>query len=109
MITLNANSSSGKPYDVVFSFDNGKLSVTCTCKAGTMNTLCKHRIAFLRGDATMLFDPTQADQLATIITWVEKTEIQTLLSELNQAEDLVLSAQKRVKQLRKVIDNAISD
>ena len=73
-----------------------------------MNTLCKHRIALLRGDASMLFDPLQIEDLTTIMTWVAKTDIPRLLSELSQAEDTVLSAQKRVKQLRKAIDNAIS-
>lgn len=108
MITIKAKSSSGEPYDVAISLEHGHVSAECTCKAGIMHTLCKHRIALLEGDASMLFDPAQAKDLEDVRWWVMQTDLPGLLAELKEADSAVLQAQARVKRLRKAIEKSIT-
>ena len=67
---LLANSSSGDGfYDVTISEQSGNLEIECTCIAGEMGTMCKHRIAVITGKYGKIIDvddPENADaKLAT--------------------------------------------
>lgn len=75
MITLTAKSSSGGTYQVTFALDGQKLSAHCTCKAGIMGALCKHRIALLAGDATMLANPEQVTDMQKVTAWAKEARI----------------------------------
>src|SRR4051794_27594852 len=56
--TLLAKSSSGDPYELIFELsDNGLLTATCCCAAAHVGQLCKHVLALLGGDCSMLFNP----------------------------------------------------
>jgi len=60
-ITLLAKSSSGdEPYFVDFLLKHGSLSVHCSCKAGEYGQLCKHKLALVTCDESMLYDKEQA-------------------------------------------------
>lgn len=106
-IVLKAKSSTGEPYDVTFELKDDALSVHCTCKAGIMHTLCKHRVAFLHREDSMLFDPGQADALATACGWAQHTEFATLLDELDRAEVEVAKAKRGVSVARKKIGQSL--
>jgi uncharacterized Zn finger protein len=74
---LLANSSSGDgSYDVTVSDQNGNLEIECTCTAGEMSTMCKHRIAVITGkyaDIIDIDDPENADaswQLNSLLNMV---------------------------------------
>ncbi|EEQ9433232.1 SWIM zinc finger family protein [Escherichia coli] len=67
---LLANSSRGDGfYDVTISDNSGNLEIECTCMAGEMGTMCKHRIAVITGKYGNIIDiddPENADaKLAT--------------------------------------------
>jgi hypothetical protein len=70
-ITLLAKSSSGEPYKVEFSTSDSDLKIFCHCQAGVLHRMCKHKQAFIDGNATMLFDPNQLAQLSEIHSWPE--------------------------------------
>ena len=58
-IDLFVVSSSGNGgYTVTFDLDYPEegLMITCSCRAGTNNTLCKHRVQLIKGDKS-IFDP----------------------------------------------------
>ena len=38
------------PYKVTFTIDQGDTKATCTCKAGLIGILCKHRLSLLDGE-----------------------------------------------------------
>ena len=107
-IRLKAKSSSSEPYDVDFLFENGTLRAHCTCKAGVMRTACKHRLALLKGDQNMLADPSQADQLATVVDWAVQAGFPALLQQLSDAEAQVSRAQREVKNMKKILEDGMT-
>ena len=108
IVTLKAKSSSGETYNVDFLFVDGVLSVNCTCKAGTMRMACKHRLSLLGGDQSMLADPSQTKELATVVEWANQVGFPDLLQQLETAEAEVVHAQRQVKKLRKRIGDSMA-
>ncbi len=53
---LNAKSSGNEPYQVLFTFHEDKLTITCNCQAGVFNKLCKHKLALLNGNVALTSD-----------------------------------------------------
>lgn len=107
-IVLKAKSSSGQPYDVSVQFEDDFLSARCTCKAAAMGTVCKHRLALLRGDKSMLAAPSQAEDLAKIAQWAEQTGFAALFQQLDTAEAEVSHAQLELKKLKKRIEESMT-
>ena len=55
MAQLNVLGSSGEVHQVtVEKKKNGTVGISCSCIAGQKNTMCKHRHAFIMGDASVL-------------------------------------------------------
>lgn len=102
-IVLKAKSSGSEPYDVEFLFDDGDLQAHCTCKAGIMHVVCRHRLALLRGDESMLADPSQAGLLCTVVEWSKVAGFWTALEELDVAEAMADRAREEVKRIKKRI------
>jgi hypothetical protein len=78
---LLAKSSSGEPYNVEFVADETSVRVFCHCQAGVLQRMCKHKLAFLKGDTKMLFDPKQATLLLGILSWPQFTSLKVRLDE----------------------------
>ncbi|OKP27586.1 hypothetical protein [Serratia fonticola] len=52
-----AKSSNGDDnYEIKVSDESGNLEIECTCMAGMMGTMCKHRIAVITGDFGKIID-----------------------------------------------------
>lgn len=103
MITLAAKSSSGGTYQVTFAFDGQKLSTRCTCKAGIMGALCKHRIALVVGDTTMLAKQDELADLQKVTDWAKQAGILDTCNSLVEAEREVARAQEKVRKLKKIL------
>ena len=48
-----------EPFQVRFLREADRLTATCTCNAGLLGKLCKHRLGLLRGDLTGLVSGNQ--------------------------------------------------
>jgi|GEM_PF-7032665 uncharacterized Zn finger protein len=75
MIELTAKSSSGGTYQVTFAMEGERVSARCTCKAGIMGNLCKHRIALLAGDARILANPEQVTDMQRVAEWAKQARM----------------------------------
>lgn len=53
-VTLYILGDSGSEYDITVTQINGKTSVHCSCPAGELNQLCKHKIDILSGNTNRL-------------------------------------------------------
>lgn len=73
-----------------------------------MHTACKHRLGFLNGAPSLLADPNQAQQLATVAQWAEQAGFPAMLQGLDEAENQVATAQMNVKRLRKQLGEAMT-
>jgi hypothetical protein len=67
-VTVQALSSSGGSYPVEFSDDDGVLRVFCHCQAGVSQQMCRHKLALLRGDSKMLYEPSEEKLLKQILS-----------------------------------------
>ncbi len=100
---LFAKSSSGEPYQVEFLSDGDSLRVFCHCKAGIQQWVCKHKLAFLRGDASMLFEPTQSALLSEIRAWPQFGALRTRIDEYERKLDEIELAKSDLLKQEKAI------
>ena len=103
---LLAKSSSGESYQVEFLSDGDSLKVFCHCKAGIQQWVCKHKLALLKADVAMLFDPTQSALLSEILAWPEFEmlkpridEYERKLDEIELAKSDLLKQEKAIKSV----------
>jgi hypothetical protein len=101
---LLAKSSSGESYQVEFLADGNSLRVFCHCQAGVVQMMCKHKLALLRGEKTMLFDSTQAPLLSEIHALPQFAnlksrldEFEKRLKEIEVAKDALAKNEKAIK------------
>ena len=66
--------------------------------------MCKHKLAFIQGDANMLFDSKQAPLLSEIHSWPEfgnlkarVTEYEKHLAEIETAQSVLAKKEKAIK------------
>lgn len=104
--TLLAKSSHGEPYKVEFLVQGNGIRVFCHCQAGVLHRMCKHKQAFLDGDATMLFDPTQATVLTEIHTWPEFKNLKKQLEQFPDKLDAIEKAKSELDRQAKAIKGA---
>jgi len=102
--TFFAKSSSGEPYDLIFSVLEGRMTVRCSCKAGLMNQQCKHKRKLVSGDSEMLFDQRQAELLKQINATLECQSLakklaikEAALAELEHEKGRIASKEKAIK------------
>ena len=113
-ITLKARSSSRpEPYLVVFVWNNETLTVSCDCPAGEVGQLCKHKLALLQNDASMLYDAEQRDDLDRAFQWVQSTSFSSLLNELEETErqtkQTIAKAKKQLASLKQKVGRLLRE
>lgn len=99
-----AKSSSGEPYNVEFMLVGNSIRIFCHCPAGVTQQVCKHKLGLIKGDTEMLFDPTQAEELAEIQTAPEFAklrervdEFEKRMSEIEAAKSALTKTEKSIK------------
>lgn len=69
--------------------------------------LCKHVRKIIAGDALILYDRNQKNELEKISNHLQETQIPLLLLEINKSEDLLEEAKRNVKKAKKNLENVI--
>lgn len=105
---LAKSSSQPEPYSVVVKWSNNKLSALCSCPAGEIGQLCKHKYAVLSNDQAILYDKKQSGQLDKISEWVQASSFPSLLSELEQAEEEKDEAIEKAKKKYSTVKHKIA-
>ena len=77
--------SSAEPYKIVFQNNESVLSATCSCQAGAMGQVCKHRVSILEGSASDVVSGNEAE-IATVISWLPGSKLALAMSALSEAE-----------------------
>lgn len=96
-ITVKAKSSEpGKHYQVEFIKRNDLLKVACSCRAGELGQMCKHKDALLRGDVSILADQGDEVELLQALQAVNETLIPSKLAELDRGLAAVEKEKKRL-------------
>lgn len=58
-LTILVLSSSGGNYPIEISDESGTLRMFCHCQAGSVQMMCKHKIALMEDDRTILYNKEQ--------------------------------------------------
>jgi len=110
--TLLAKSSHGEPYKVEFLAEDSALRIFCHCQAGVLHRMCKHKQAFIDGNAEMLFDPNQATLLSEIRSWPQlknlQKHIQLYGKQLAEIEKAKGELDKKEKQIKTAFGKGLS-
>ena len=104
---LAKSSSSDTPYTVRCYFEENKISVFCSCPAGDNRKLCKHVKQVIAGDDSILYDKNQKNELEEISNHLQKTQIPSLLFEINKSEDLIEETKRKLAKARRNLENMI--
>lgn len=99
-ITIFAKSSSNpeSPYRVNFIVADGMLSIHCSCPAGIYGQLCKHKTSFIEGDNRMLFDISQKEILADIVSTIQVSPTYDELSKYFKRKIEIEKIQRELKK-----------
>ena len=81
--TILAISSSGGSYNVDFEVHDGGVAVRCSCAAGEIGQVCKHKLGMIKGVAATLFNPAQLPELEAVRAW---TQFASLRSRIERYE-----------------------
>jgi uncharacterized Zn finger protein len=104
---LVKSSSSDSTYTVRCYLEENKISIFCSCPAGDNRMLCKHVRKIIAGDASILYDRNQKNELEKINNHLQETQIPLLLLEIDKSEDLLEEAKRNVKKAKKNLENVI--
>jgi hypothetical protein len=103
MPLLLAKSSSGESYEVSFETVDDRLIVQCRCAAGEQQQLCKHLVAFLTGDCSMLYQP---DQEPLLLATLELAGAAGIVSDYADLQLQINVLDLELKQEKKRIEKA---
>lgn len=84
--------STAAPFNVRFRRSGNHLYATCTCNAGLLGKLCKHRLGLMKGDPTGILGGN-ADQVHGILDLFKGTSGEGAAQELLEAEGHLNKAQ----------------
>ena len=105
---FDVSGSAPELYRVTIYRRSGMLKATCTCRAGKMATLCKHRLRILGGNTANLVDFKQAD-MDTLSAWLVGSQVEQELRVLVVAEETFACADAALKTAKKRLGDLLRD
>lgn len=100
---LVKSSSRDEPYAVAVSSTESGLTIFCDCPAGEWGKYCKHKIAIVLADESILYDEEQIQTLNQATKLISESGYPDLIQELRVAEKELESAKKTVKNQKEKI------
>ena len=107
-LSVQAVSSSSGSYRVDFSDETGVLRVFCHCQAGQLQQVCKHKLALIKGDCSMLYDPVEEKQLREVLASAAYPAIKKRLGEYEQEVAAIEREMARLKKREKDLKPALA-
>jgi hypothetical protein len=109
---LLAKSSHGEPYKVEFLAADSGLKIFCHCQAGMLHRMCKHKQAFIDGNAEILFDSTQAALLSEIHSWPQfkilQKHLEAFSERLAEIQNSIRELDKKEKAIKAELGKGLS-
>lgn len=105
-IVFAVQGSSSEPYEVVFQKSESTVSATCTCQAGAMGQVCKHRVSILSGGKDGIVSGNESE-IPVVISWLPGSSIAAAMSAIAEAEAEFDKIKKRVAAAKKQLSTAM--
>lgn len=103
---FDVQGSSPSPYRVRFVSEGGQLLGTCTCPAGEIGQMCKHRSAILAGDITAVV--AGADGVPAVVRLLSGTPLEAAIQAVAAADGEVARAKSALAAAKKQLARVIS-
>jgi len=100
--------SEPKPYQVMFRREGDNFTATCTCRAGEVGQVCKHRMGLLKGESTGLVSEN-GDQLTQLAGMFIGTDVERAFEKLVEAELALEEAKLKFAKRKKALARAMLD
>lgn len=105
-IKFKVQGSATEPYVTTFSRAGVKLAAHCSCPAGKVGQLCKHRLNILQGNSIGIVSGNACD-VQTVLFWIKGTDVEDALRQLQHAENEFNEAKKQFDAAKKRLANAL--
>jgi hypothetical protein len=108
-ISFKVQGSASVPYDVVFKKQaDGKLSASCSCKAGKNGQSCKHRFNILEGITKGIVSDNLED-VEIVQSWLHGTNLEQAINKMRELESEKEKIEKELKNTKKVVSNEMNN
>jgi uncharacterized Zn finger protein len=101
------SSSNPDGYTVIVKCGSDHIACSCDCAAGKFAKMCKHKVAVMTGDISVLRDESQAKLLQGLAEELSTSPIGHGMRDLVEAETEVERAKRRVIELRRELEKMI--
>lgn len=98
--------SEPSPYKVVFKRNGSDLKARCSCRAGVIGQLCKHRLSILNGDARAVVSQN-TDEVTEVASWLQGSNIADAISEVIVLEAEKKLIEEKLKKAKKLVAKAL--
>jgi hypothetical protein len=105
-ITFKVQGSAREPYNTDFSRTGTNIAAYCSCPAGKVGQLCKHRLSILQGDTKSIVSGNDGD-VQTVMSWVKGTDVEDVLRQFHEAETRFDEAKKQLDSLKRRLARAL--
>lgn len=97
-----------EPYTVRFKRSGTKFFAHCTCPAGEVGQICKHRIRILEGSAEGIVSGNGVE-VKMAESWLIGSNVESVLSDVRAAEKRLEATKKELSALKKMLARIISE
>jgi hypothetical protein len=106
-LLVKSSSMDGVSYKVVFKNNNGIIDIKCNCRAGELTKLCKHKLALIRGDSSILMDGNEDYNIINVKEWIKNSAFSQLIIEHDLTEKAIAEKQKELKKIKDKLELAM--
>ena len=106
---LARSSSKPTPYNVLIESDGAAVGVHCDCEAGARAQYCKHKAAVILGQPSVLFDSSQAPELARTSSTLRATPLFGIVSQIAELEALLAETKGQIASLKKAAARSMKE
>ena len=105
-ITFKVQGSAREPYNTDFSRTGTNIAAYCSCPAGKVGQLCKHRLGILQGNTKGIVSGNDGE-VQTVMSWIRGTDVEDTLRQLHEAEKGFEDVKKQLYALKRRLARAL--
>ena len=107
-ILAKSSSNPEFPYDVIFRKKNGEITISCSCPAGSLGWLCKHKLELIQCNQRMLHNPNDKKSLDAISELLEGSAVLSIVNEYCQKVKDIEKRQNDLKEELKALKHQLA-
>jgi len=107
-LIFSVQGSEPEPYTVTFRREGTNFTARCTCRAGVMGQMCKHRLNLLQQETSGLVSGNVAD-VAHLPGMFMGTDVERAFQKLVDAEKALDAARSEFDRRKKALARAMHD